>query len=132
MNSSKLRSIAKSITWRIIGSTDTFLLTVFISSNISFGFSISFLEIVTKTILYYLHERVWFNSRIKNSKIRHLIKPFSWRVIAMTDTLIISVLIFDDYTMGIQLISLELVTKIILFYIHDKLWYLSKFGINKQ
>ncbi len=131
MNSSKLRSIAKSITWRIIGSVDTFLLSVLISSNISYGFSISFIEIVTKTVLYYFHERVWFNSRIKNSKIRHLIKPFSWRVIATTDTFIISALIFDDYTMGIQLISFELVTKIILFYIHDKLWYLSKFGLKK-
>ena len=61
----KKRSITKSITWRFLGSLDTFLLSSIIinysTQNYSFNlaFYIAGLEIITKTFLYYFHERIW-------------------------------------------------------------------------
>lgn len=53
------RAIAKAITWRGIGSFDTFVLGWLITGNAVMGGSIAVLELATKMILYYLHERAW-------------------------------------------------------------------------
>lgn len=56
---SRTISTAKTITWRIIASLDTFILSWFISGSASIGLSIASLEVVTKLFLYYAHERQW-------------------------------------------------------------------------
>ena len=129
---SQLRHLLKSFTWRFIASIDTFLLSYILSSDFKISISISSVELITKLILYYLHERFWFNSNLANSKIRHLVKPFTWRAIGTLDTLIISSLLFDDFFMGAQLASFETLTKLVLYYLHDKLWYKLKFGLDEK
>jgi|TARA_Y100000389_G_scaffold156417_1_gene157274 uncharacterized membrane protein len=57
---SKGRHILKTITWRIIGTIDTIILSWLITGSLTLGFSIGGVEVVTKMILYYLHERVWY------------------------------------------------------------------------
>lgn len=59
-NISRIRHIAKSITWRLIGTIDTVLLGWIISGNLKIGLSIGGFEIITKMILYYFHERIWY------------------------------------------------------------------------
>ena len=56
---SRRRSLIKSITWRIIASLDTFVIAWFITGILSWAGSIASLEILTKTFLYYFHERGW-------------------------------------------------------------------------
>jgi len=59
MNVTKQRSALKAITWRIIGTIDTFILSWFITKEPVTAGAIASLEVLTKTILYYLHERGW-------------------------------------------------------------------------
>lgn len=59
MNVSKQRSAVKAFTWRIIGTADTFVIAWFITKEPITAGAIASFEIVTKTILYYLHERGW-------------------------------------------------------------------------
>ena len=54
------RHLAKSITWRAIGTLDTFLLGWIISGDIKVGVAIGGFEIITKMVLYYFHERLWY------------------------------------------------------------------------
>lgn len=54
------RHIAKTITWRIVGTIDTMLVAWAVSGNPVTGLKIGGLEVVTKMILYFIHERVWF------------------------------------------------------------------------
>ena len=56
---SRKRSLIKSITWRLIASLDTFVIAWFITGKLSWASSIASLEILTKTFLYYFHERGW-------------------------------------------------------------------------
>ena len=58
----KKRHIAKTITWRIIGTLDTILLGWIISGDPLIGIQIGGLELFTKMILYYFHERAWYRS----------------------------------------------------------------------
>ena len=54
------RHIAKTITWRIIGTIDTMVITWLITGDPMTGLKIGGVEVFTKMILYYLHERVWY------------------------------------------------------------------------
>lgn len=60
---SKKRHIAKTITWRIVGTLDTIVISWIISGDITIGFGIGGIEVFTKMILYYLHERVWYQTK---------------------------------------------------------------------
>jgi uncharacterized membrane protein len=59
MKVTKQRSALKAITWRVIGTADTFLLSWFITKEPVTAGAIASLEVLTKTILYYFHERGW-------------------------------------------------------------------------
>jgi uncharacterized membrane protein len=56
---SKKRSIAKTISWRVLGSLDTMLLGYIFTGSITLAGSIASAEVLTKVVLYYLHERGW-------------------------------------------------------------------------
>lgn len=124
------RHIAKAITWRLIGSLDTMLIAGLISGDSETGFKIGLIETVTKLVLYYGHERLWYyNSKVKESKRRHLYKTFSWRLVGTLDTVVISWIITGDPLMGVSIGLLEILTKMVLYYVHERVWYKMNFGI---
>ena len=53
------RSFIKGLTWRLLGSIDTFLLSWFFTSSAKAAGAIASTEVITKVLLYYFHERVW-------------------------------------------------------------------------
>ena len=154
------RHIAKTITWRIVGSLDTFLLSYFVIGYIGewnlFGAQLSDdvllkkaeiaglltgLEVFTKTLLYYFHERVWFNiDWISKQQIRHIIKTISWRLVGAIDTIILVYFVFyiwDGEIKGaaevaLAIFSLEIITKMILYYLHERAWYTFAWGVIKS
>ena len=54
------RHIAKTITWRVVGTIDTIILSWILTGNLKIGVAIGGLEVLTKSLLYFLHERVWY------------------------------------------------------------------------
>lgn len=54
-----VRSVMKAISWRIVATLTTILLVLAFTRNIVISGSVGFLELVLKTIIYYLHERLW-------------------------------------------------------------------------
>ncbi len=54
------RHLAKTFTWRIIGTLDTMVLSWFVTGNPMTAVKIGGLEVFTKMVLYFIHERVWF------------------------------------------------------------------------
>ena len=53
------RSFIKAVSWRILGSIDTFIISYFVTGKLTLAASIASVETVTKIILFYGHERVW-------------------------------------------------------------------------
>lgn len=137
-DSSHKRHIAKAITWRIVGTIDTILLSWFISGNPFTGLKIGFAEVVTKMLLYYFHERLWFKVKLgikKNgddSKKRHLAKTVSWRVVGTVDTMLLAWIITGDPVTGLQIGLAEVITKMILYYVHERTWYKIDFGLPNR
>lgn len=54
-----LRSLIKSISWRVVGTLDTVLISWFITGKLDLAFTIGSIELVTKMVLYFFHERLW-------------------------------------------------------------------------
>jgi uncharacterized membrane protein len=53
------RSFVKAVSWRILGSIDTFVISYFITGHLVFAASIASVESFTKIGLFSFHERVW-------------------------------------------------------------------------
>jgi len=53
------RSFVKAVSWRALGSIDTFVLSLLWTSSTATAASIAGTEVVTKIMLYYFHERLW-------------------------------------------------------------------------
>ena len=53
------RSLAKAVSWRLTGSLDTLIITFLVTGKLKWAFTISGVELFTKTGLFYVHERIW-------------------------------------------------------------------------
>ena len=130
------RHIAKTITWRIVGTLDTILLSWIISGNPTTGLKIGLSEAITKMLLYYIHERTWFkinlskDGRILESKKRHIAKTFTWRLIGTIDTMILAWIITGDPLIGLKIGFAEVATKMALYYVHERAWYKVNYGLS--
>jgi len=130
--SSYKRHLAKTITWRIVGTLDTILLSWVITGNPIMGLKIGGVEVVTKMMLYYFHERIWFNIGINKSRKRHLLKTITWRAIGTMDTILLSWLISGSPLTGLKIGLAEVITKMILYYFHERTWYRINFGLEQR
>ena len=55
-------------------------------------------------------------------------KAFSWRVIGTIDTLIISYILTGEFSVAASIASIDFVTKMILYFFHERFWNLIKWG----
>lgn len=53
------RSIAKAISWRTVGTLDTIVISLILTGELVLACTIGSVEILTKMILYFFHERIW-------------------------------------------------------------------------
>ena len=59
MSDLPVRSFAKAISWRVTGTVDTFVIAWLITGRGSIAAGIASIEVITKLLLFWLHERVW-------------------------------------------------------------------------
>lgn len=126
------RHLAKSFSWRLIGTVDTFVFAWLITDDLNEGLSISGITTFTKLVWYYLHERWWFKSSIADSNKRHIIKTFSWRGIGTLDTILFGWLITGNPFTGLKIGGIETASKMLLYFAHEKLWYKINFGLDRR
>ncbi len=53
------RSVVKTISWRLIGTIATIIISYVITGTLALAFSIGVVEMISKMILYFFHERAW-------------------------------------------------------------------------
>ena len=66
------------------------------------------------------------------SKQRSLLKTISWRIVGTLDTMALGWIITGSPLVGLKIGGLELVTKFVLYYFHERLWIRNKYGIDKN
>lgn len=136
---SRVRHIAKSITWRAIATGTTLSVAAYIQGGISnsqLGI-LAALDVVVKLLLYYFHERFWFNLKANIApRTRHILKAFSWRAIAGLTTFILVVLIFKESEGTLEkagwIAAVETVLKMLFYYGHEEVWYRINLGLDNR
>jgi len=134
MKDTHLRSFVKGMSWRIIGTIDTIIISFFVTGTLSKALGIGISEVITKVMLFYVHERVWqtFGSRMAENRKKAIIKAITWRITGTLDTIFLSFIIIsigketvNEQSALVQastIGAIELITKITLFYLHERLW----------
>lgn len=147
MHDNHLRSVVKGFTWRILGTLDTIFLSFLFTGSIGKALRIGFIELFTKILLFYVHERVWLKMKFATEEKmlngvltridkhhRSIIKGISWRVIGSLDTFWISFFVNRGDAHAAQtafyIAATEVITKIALYWMHERVWFKVKWGRN--
>lgn len=69
MKEKHYRSVIKAISWRTVGTIDTMIVSFFITGNLVMAVSIGSVEVLTKMVLYYVHERAWDKTNFGRIKV---------------------------------------------------------------
>ena len=72
---SRLRSILKALTWRIIATATTMTVTYFVVGDLKAASVVGVFDFFLKMLLYYFHERGW--QMVPRGSIRGIIRPFA-------------------------------------------------------
>ena len=64
------RSIAKTISWRVVATIITGVVTYFLTGRLDFAVTVGLADTFVKFFIYYVHERMW--TRISYGKVRPL------------------------------------------------------------
>jgi uncharacterized membrane protein len=119
-----LRLILKAISFRFFATIDTILLSYLVTQSWENSLHIGGLELITKIILYFLHDILWERYRpvsLSDNTI-HIIKSISWRIVGTLDTITLAWIVTGNPMNGLKIGFLEVTTKMILYYLHEKLW----------
>jgi uncharacterized membrane protein len=146
LRDSHFRSVIKAVSWRVIGTIDTIVISYLWTGMGAKAFAIGGSEVITKVGLYYLHERVWASvplgtvrrlnpgfeagsesianadAPLRDSKLRSLIKAVSWRVVGTLDTIFVSYLWTGDTSKALVIGGTDVLTKIVFYYLHERAW----------
>lgn len=147
------RSFAKAISWRVVGTLDTLLLSFLILTFLApmLGFDggshadnaktatyIALTEVATKMVLYYVHERLWARSKWdvgvdehgarRDGAKRSGMKTATWRVTASLDTMLLALIFTGNLGTAISIGGFEVITKLILYYFHERAWARIRWG----
>lgn len=63
------RSILKAITWRLVGTIDTMVISFIITGEVKIAVSIGSIEFFSKILLYFFHEKLWDRINFGKEKI---------------------------------------------------------------
>lgn len=69
---------------------------------------------------------------MKVTKLRSVIKTLTWRTIASLDTFLITWIVTGNPKAGITVSMIEVITKMGLYFFHERTWLRTKWGIIKE
>lgn len=150
------RSFLKAISWRVVGTLDTFILSYILIMFLGplLGMSadplvsdvaqtaglIAITEVVTKLIIYTIHEQIWtripwglsvLSHERPESFARSTVKTATWRVLASLDTMLLAWFFTGNILTALSIGGLEVITKLILYFLHERAWLRITFGLQK-
>ncbi len=140
MNKSRIRHIAKAITWRVVASATTFMLALLFfkddpdaSKKATY---VALIEATLKLVFYYYHERFWFTFKTMSARKRHIVKSVTWRAIATLTTFAVAMIVFREDPNVTEKASLvafaEIFIKMLIYYLHEEAWYMTDFGLDEE
>jgi len=133
MLETKKRTIAKTISFKILATTVGFFTALFFTGSKEIALMVTIANSITTLIAFYIHERVW--ARIayallndKDSHQRTLIKTITYKTCIFTVGTLTKWAIIGNFTTALSIgITKNLITAVV-YYIHDRVWNRFEWG----
>ncbi len=148
------RNLAKAVSWRIVGSFDTLVLSMLLltflgpllgiqhspAQHAKTSALIAGTEIVTKILLYWGHEWLWAHlpagvrhrdgRGVTEAHWRSGTKALTWRLFASLDTTLLAYIFTGNLTIALSIGGAEVATKLFLYYFHERAWGRIRYGLR--
>lgn len=127
-----LRSIAKSITFRIAVIFSDSVTSLVITKSVQESIMVVVFTNISSTILYYLHERLWNRINwLRNTGehlARSLVKSLTFRIAVIASDFLITSVITGNALQAVNLIIFTNLFSTILYFIHERIWNNIEWG----
>ncbi|MEX0940896.1 MAG: DUF2061 domain-containing protein [Candidatus Babeliales bacterium] len=138
MKEIQLRSVIKSISWRLLGTVTLLVLSYFFTQSFIMATKISIIDIVSNIVMYFLHERVWNQVNWGRHSFlrfifwedfkRSITKAITWRILASIYLFFVIFLITNQAVVSMNLVIIDAILNIIQYYIHERIWNYITWG----
>lgn len=65
---------------------------------------------------------------VRDRPIKSIVKAFTWRILGTMDTILISYILTGEFTIALSIGSIEVFSKMILYFLHERLWAIVRWG----
>eukprot|EP00039_Didymoeca_costata_P013612 m.210207 g.210207 ORF g.210207 m.210207 type:complete len:110 (-) comp15822_c0_seq2:2246-2575(-) len=97
------RTVAKTLSWRFFATGSTIIIGFLLTGSWGTAFAVGVPDVLIKSILYFQHERVWLSPSFQSVSRPLLYKMLSWKVIALTCTILIAYAVNGDAEVAFKL-----------------------------
>lgn len=136
------RSIAKTLTIRVLFSLSHLLNGFIVSGSWIVGASIVGVAAVVNMTLHWLHERVWNwvqwnrkpedNAFFKDGHPRTVSKSVTWRALITINNFMIPYLMTGSWKQAAAFLTIATIINIVIYYSHERLWNMVKWGKTEK
>jgi uncharacterized membrane protein len=136
------RSIAKTLTVRVLFSLSHLLNGFIVSGSWVIGASIVGVAALVNMTLHWLHERVWNwvqwnrkpedNAFFKDGHPRTVSKSVTWRALITINNFMIPYLMTGSWKQAAAFLTIATVINIVIYYSHERLWNIVKWGKTEK
>ena len=133
-----LRTLIKTISWRILLTISHFVNGWIVTGSIMFGIKIAGWSLLVNSGLYWIHERAWnyvqWNRKPSNNLFfqdghpRTTIKMITWRLIVNFSNFLVPYFITGSLAMAGSFFTIAVLVNMTLYYLHERAWALIKLG----
>jgi len=123
------RSRVKALTWRILGTVTTILLSYILIGELDVAFKIGPIDFVVKFITFFAHERLWQIPPLLKLHNRRFLKMMLWKVIALSLTISTSFFVTGKMEFALRLGPVDFFSKMFLYYFHEFVWDHISYGL---
>jgi len=137
-NEKYLRSLAKVVTMRIIFTFVHIINTFIVTGSLIAGLKVAGLAFFINPILYWLHERGWNwwqwgryaddTRKFKEGNWRSLGKDITWRVVITGSNFFLPYFVTGSLKYGLTIMSLATLVNMTIYFCHERIWNLFKWG----
>jgi len=132
-----LRSVVKSMMWRVIAGSVTFFTSIRFSGSVSTALSIVGSDFLSKAATMFIGERLMNKSSAGRNKGadgvgRSLAKALIWRLFAIANTLTMAVFIAKDISIASKIAGSDAIFKTALMFFYERSWAKVEWGKEYQ
>ena len=125
-----IRSVTKSIVWRLLGILVLAIITYIITRNWIQTGLITFINHGAFLIIYYLHERVWCRIISIQGKKRKILKAVLYEIVLGHLVLGVITWVITKSLVSVTLVTIVCVeNKLWIYYVYDWIWDKINWGI---